>query len=228
LKKAVPKKTEDGEEEETETKLQLEEQEEEQATFDISELNPQLEKEIEVFKSVRKEPFFMHYLLNELRYFSDRMHDAYLSTVLNTPDVARAGDFYKHDTSLLKKTVEYDEEGVKNEPILYDGKAYGKGSRKTCSALAIVKEGTGKIRINRKDFITYFAHTSHRNMIVQPLALTANAAELDVDLFIWGGGLSAQAYAGRMAVAKALINWNPDLKKILKECKSWLILFLIV
>lgn len=199
---------------------------EQNVTFDVSEVTPTLQKEIEIFRSVRKEPFFMHYLLNEIRYFSDRMHDAYLANVLNNEEIIRPGDFYRHDTSLLKKTVEYDEEGLQTEPILYDGKAYGKGSRKTCKALAIVKEGSGKIRINRKEFITYFGHTSHRNMIVQPLALTANAAELDVDLYIWGGGVTAQAYAGRMAVAKALINWNPNLKKILKECCEILLFFL--
>lgn len=131
-----------------------------------------------------------------------------LSTLFGNNEATNHGDFYNHKLPEDAKGM-YDKSTKNTDPKLYNGRAYGKGHRKTCDAFAIIQEGSGKITINKKPFLDYFTQSSHRNLIIKPLMLTRIGVEVNVELILEGGGQTGQAQAGRLAIAKALANWNP-------------------
>jgi len=190
--------------------------------FDVSELTPEMNREIEIFRQVRREPYFKHYLTNELSFYSDRMNDQMALLYAGVYDVAgRPNDypqFEKPQLDLIEKAVIKQ---AQLEPVLYNGKAFAGGRRKTAKALAVVKEGTGKIHINRKTFVDYFGTTSIRGLIIEPLLCSGYGVGVDVDFFIWGGGIHAQAEAASLALAKALIKFNPVVKVSMRESKIY-------
>ena len=114
------------------------------------------------------------------------------------------------------------------EPVIYNGKSYAGGKRKKAKALAIVKEGTGKIHINRKTFVDYFGTTSIRSLVIDPLLVSGYSVGLDVDFFIWGGGVHAQAEAASLALSKALVKYNPGVKVAMRESKEFLLDLLLI
>ncbi|KAJ8604804.1 hypothetical protein CTAYLR_001083 [Chrysophaeum taylorii] len=97
------------------------------------------------------------------------------------------------------------------------GRAYGTGRRKTASARVWVFEGTGKITVNTKSLVDYFPRNAHCDDIVAPFFVTDTAAQFDVWCTVKGGGVSGQAGAVRLGIARALQNFNPDLRPPLKK-----------
>ena len=96
-------------------------------------------------------------------------------------------------------------------PIIDDqGRAVGRGGRKTASARVWIQPGFGHVVVNRKDFVDYFQRTSDRELILSPLAATATCGKFDVKATVNGGGLTGQAGAIRHALSRALNNYNPD------------------
>ena len=97
------------------------------------------------------------------------------------------------------------------------GRAYATGKRKDAVARVWVKPGTGKIVVNTREVEIYFARPVLRMMIQQPLVAAARNGQYDVTCTVAGGGLSGQAGAVRHGISKALTNFEPDLRGVLKK-----------
>ena len=191
-------------------------------TFDVSELTSGMKREIELFRYVKNEPYFRHYLTNELRFYADRMNDHFATIYSGITGLGtRPNDYYQFDLPQIDKFKREIYQQTSNEPVLYNGKAFGSGKRKKARALAVIKEGNGKISINRKTFIEYFGTTSLRHLVLEPLMLSGYSIGMDVDIFIWGGGKHSQGSAASLALARALVKFNPGVKVSMRESKNF-------
>ena len=97
------------------------------------------------------------------------------------------------------------------------GRSYSTGKRKSSIARVWLKRGSGLVKINGKEEIKYFASKSHRILLNQPLVLSQRKSEIDIICTVAGGGLSGQAGAIRHGIARALVKFEPDLRKNLKS-----------
>src|SRR5499433_3730731 len=97
------------------------------------------------------------------------------------------------------------------------GRSYATGKRKDAVARVWIKPGSGKIVINERVIETYFARPVLRMLIQQPLVASNRNGQYDVICTVSGGGLSGQAGAVRHAISKALTQFEPDLRGILKR-----------
>jgi small subunit ribosomal protein S9 len=93
---------------------------------------------------------------------------------------------------------------------------YGTGRRKTSTARVFLRPGSGAVTINHKAFDTFFPTEALRTQIKQPLVLTETADKFDVLVTVAGGGISGQAGAVRLGIARALVEYNGELRKPLK------------
>lgn len=93
---------------------------------------------------------------------------------------------------------------------------YGTGRRKCSVARVHLREGKGGITINRKPIETYFPSDMLKMIVRQPMVLTDTAERFDVLVNVRGGGISGQAGAIRLGVSRALLDFNPELRKRLK------------
>jgi small subunit ribosomal protein S9 len=94
---------------------------------------------------------------------------------------------------------------------------YGTGRRKTSVARVFLLPGQGQITINKRTFEDYFPREALRLMVAQPLELTGTTAQLDVRVNVGGGGLSGQAGAVRHGIARALLEYDENLRPQLKR-----------
>jgi small subunit ribosomal protein S9 len=94
---------------------------------------------------------------------------------------------------------------------------YGTGRRKTSTARVFLKPGTGAISVNHRAFEVFFPTEALRTQIRQPLLLTETADKFDVLATVAGGGVSGQAGAVRLGIARALVEYNLELRKRLKK-----------
>jgi small subunit ribosomal protein S9 len=99
------------------------------------------------------------------------------------------------------------------------GRSYATGRRKTATARVWIKRGSGKIIINGKDQSEYFARPVLRLMIRQPLEAAKRETEFDVICTVAGSGLTGQAGAVRHGIARALVNFEPDLRPVMRPGK---------
>ena len=107
--------------------------------------------------------------------------------------------------------------GERVEPkIDAQGRSYATGKRKNAIARVWIKPGNGKITINGKDQMQYFAREILRMMIAQPLEVTDRLTQFDVDCTVQGSGLSGQAGAIRHGLSHALTHYEPALRPVLK------------
>lgn len=90
------------------------------------------------------------------------------------------------------------------------------GRRKTAVARIYLKEGNGVITINGKDYKTYFPTLPLQFLVNQPLLVTELADKFDINVNVDGGGISGQAEAVRLAIAKALVELDPERKPALR------------
>jgi small subunit ribosomal protein S9 len=97
------------------------------------------------------------------------------------------------------------------------GRAYATGKRKDAVARVWIKPGAGKIMVNAREVEVYFARPVLRMMIQQPLVAAARSGQYDVICTVNGGGLSGQAGAVRHGLSKALTNFEPELRGVLKK-----------
>ena len=93
---------------------------------------------------------------------------------------------------------------------------YGTGRRKTSTARVFLRPGTGAVTINHEPFDKFFPTEALRTQIKQPLVLTETVEKFDVLATIAGGGVSGQAGAMRLGIARALVEYNAELRKQLK------------
>ncbi|MBI2820640.1 MAG: 30S ribosomal protein S9 [Acidobacteria bacterium] len=94
---------------------------------------------------------------------------------------------------------------------------YGTGRRKSSTARVFLMPGNGEIVVNHSDIAEYFRNQTQRMIIKQPLLLTDNAGKFDIYANVRGGGISGQASAVRLGIAKALLDFNIELRGRLKK-----------
>ena len=94
---------------------------------------------------------------------------------------------------------------------------YATGRRKTAVARVWLRPGVGRIRVNSLEAEKYFERDTLTMIIKQPLALAGGTAAFDIEVRVEGGGKAAQAGAMRLGMARALIQFNPDLKPQLRQ-----------
>ena len=93
----------------------------------------------------------------------------------------------------------------------------GTGRRKTATARVILRPGKGQITVNKRPFEDYFVTESARAYVRQPLLATETADKFDILINTSGGGPSGQAGAAKLGIARALIEFNSELRGKLKE-----------
>ena len=93
---------------------------------------------------------------------------------------------------------------------------YGTGRRKSAIARVFLRPGNGDFKVNGKTFDEYFVTPSQRSSAKSPLVLTDSATAFNVLANVNGGGVAGQADAVRLGLARALIEFNAELRKKLK------------
>ena len=118
---------------------------------------------------------------------------------------------------LSKLKIDDKEEAIINEPKIDTlGRSYATGRRKESTARVWVKRGTGKISINGKEMVNYFARPVLQMQLNFVFDVTERKDQFDVIATVKGGGLSGQAGAIRHGLSRALSLFEPDLRKPLK------------
>jgi len=91
------------------------------------------------------------------------------------------------------------------------------GRRKTSVARVILKEGSGKVSVNGKDFETAIPQFLNRADVLSPFRVTSTEGVYDVIVNVDGGGITGQAQAIRLGISRALIEINPEFRTILRK-----------
>jgi small subunit ribosomal protein S9 len=94
---------------------------------------------------------------------------------------------------------------------------YATGRRKTSTARVFLRPGTGAITVNHREFEKYFPTDQLRTVVRRPLLLTETGDKFDILATVAGGGINGQAGAIRLGVARALCEYNLELRKQLKK-----------
>ncbi len=90
------------------------------------------------------------------------------------------------------------------------------GRRKTAVARVYVSQGSGNITVNKREFKNYFTTPTLQYKVQQPLMLTENVDAYDIKVNVYGGGVTGQAEAIRLAITRALVAINEENKAVLK------------
>jgi len=93
----------------------------------------------------------------------------------------------------------------------------GTGRRKTAVARVFLRPGKGEIQVNGRAFDNYFTTESARALVKQPLAASETLEKFDLVILADGGGTAGQAGAARLGVARALVEFNAELRSRLKK-----------
>ena len=91
------------------------------------------------------------------------------------------------------------------------------GRRKNAVARVILRNGSGKVKINKREFDNFFPLKTNRDDVLLPFNLTETFGKYDVIANVNGGGFSGQAEAIRLGIARALIDISPDFRPVLKS-----------
>jgi len=93
----------------------------------------------------------------------------------------------------------------------------GIGRRKKSRARVILRPGSGEITVNNRSFEDYIPSAATRLDVFQPLEITENQKSFDIQVTVDGGGITGQAGAIRLGIARALLEVNSDYRKSLKQ-----------
>ena len=91
------------------------------------------------------------------------------------------------------------------------------GRRKEAVARAILRAGSGKVTVNGKPIEAYFTTAMQRMVATEALRVVARETSYDIDANIYGGGVTGQAGALRMAIARSLVELDPESRPALKK-----------
>ena len=91
------------------------------------------------------------------------------------------------------------------------------GRRKTAVARVFFKEGTGIITVNNRDYKEYFPTSVLQYKVLQPLEITETLNKYDIKVNLDGGGITGQAEALKLSIARALVQHNPDYRLLLAQ-----------
>ncbi len=94
---------------------------------------------------------------------------------------------------------------------------YGTGKRKSSTARVYLMPGIGDIKVNKRELADYFRNETHRTVIRSPLTVTDCLGKFDLRVTVDGGGISGQAGAIRLGIAKALLEFDGELRSKLKR-----------
>jgi small subunit ribosomal protein S9 len=94
---------------------------------------------------------------------------------------------------------------------------YGTGKRKTAVARVYLRPGQGTFQVNRRKMEEYFPDEALKIVVKQPLLITETAEKFDVNVYAKGGGIAGQAEAVRLGISRALVQFNAELRKKLKD-----------
>jgi small subunit ribosomal protein S9 len=94
---------------------------------------------------------------------------------------------------------------------------YGTGRRKTSAARVFLRKGKGDIVVNGKTLEQFFGRETSCMIVRQPLELTENTSKFDITVTVAGGGITGQAGAIRLGIARALIEYDETLKSPLRK-----------
>lgn len=94
---------------------------------------------------------------------------------------------------------------------------YGTGRRKTSAARVFLNRGSGQIVVNGKPLDDFFGRETSRMIVRQPLELTEMADKFDIQVSVIGGGITGQAGAIRLGIARALVEYDEALKSPLRR-----------
>ena len=94
---------------------------------------------------------------------------------------------------------------------------YGTGRRKSAIARVFLRPGTGEFKVNGRPFDQYFVTESQRSSARQPLISSETTSSLNVIANVSGGGVAGQADAVKLGIARALLQFNAELRKKLKS-----------
>ncbi len=98
---------------------------------------------------------------------------------------------------------------------------YGTGKRKSSIARVFLRSGKGDLTLfvnkRARPFPDYFRLDAYRNIIRQPLLLTETESKFDIFMRVDGGGAKGQAEAIRLGISRALVEFNRELKPVLKQ-----------
>ncbi|WP_271855202.1 30S ribosomal protein S9 [Patiriisocius marinus] len=90
------------------------------------------------------------------------------------------------------------------------------GRRKTAVARVYLTEGKGDITVNKRDLASYFTTATLQYKVKQPLVMTENETTFDINVNVYGGGITGQAEAIRLALSRAMCTLNDENRGILK------------
>ena len=90
------------------------------------------------------------------------------------------------------------------------------GRRKTAVARVYFAKGKGNITVNKKDMASYFTTAPLQYKVNQPLAMTNNDGNFDITINVYGGGITGQAEAVRLALSRAMCELDAENRSILK------------
>ena len=91
------------------------------------------------------------------------------------------------------------------------------GRRKTSVARVYMSEGKGNITVNKKAYSDFFSTATLQYKILQPFNLTETKDKFDLSVSVKGGGVNGQAEAIRLAISRALVEFNEEFKAVLKS-----------
>jgi small subunit ribosomal protein S9 len=94
---------------------------------------------------------------------------------------------------------------------------YATGRRKTSTARVFLRPGKGDITVNHREFTRYFPTDALRVQVKRPLQLTETGETFDILATVAGGGINGQAGAMRLGIARALVEFNAELRRQLKK-----------
>jgi small subunit ribosomal protein S9 len=93
---------------------------------------------------------------------------------------------------------------------------YGTGRRKSSIARVFLRPGTGEFKVNGKPFDVYFVTEAQRITAKQPLVTSDTSASFNIVARVSGGGVNGQSGAVKLGIARALLEFNPELRAKLK------------
>ena len=94
---------------------------------------------------------------------------------------------------------------------------YSTGRRKTSTARVFLRKGKGDIIVNKRPLDTYFGRETARMIVRQPLETSDTLGNFDITVTVRGGGMSGQAGAIRHGIARALVDYNAELRPPLRQ-----------
>jgi small subunit ribosomal protein S9 len=190
-------------------------------------------KELQVYKVIDQDPYFQHYMSKNFKHMSVVNSEMMMDKMseINNPDLGFLLDARMDLSKLANSTkssgniimdlkTNYDLSSSKinkarNRKNLKQGRvsSFASAHRKRSSALAVIQyPGTGKVSVNRRNLIEYFGDYSSRYDVIKPVTVARKNCQVDMKVYVHGGGIKGQGQACRLAVAKAVIKMFPDSK----------------